>query len=364
MTKKYPAVFLVIVFPMFVFAQTDPIALQGMRNPLANPPANNSVSVPQIHQKQQGPKALPKKLPHEPFIIPTQEAQSSEELPQGVSVINSFVYMKPTDPKLVAWRNAFFDKIKELEDAGTLYVESGAPLPDGFFTMHTASNGWHINFLRMAANLHVSRQPRVVSPLLPSNPASDFLQQIQSGPAALPIAPVPSGGGLGSPVGGSGSITSGGGFVGTANDWIAQTPAGKGNISIYGEITLYKTYSSDIMLPFWIDNAAGFVFNFNALQNSQLTVNGEHRGVVRIGFPGTDLAMTFETKHQGPLNTPYTYVLFYRLIRISENQLIKQKITYEQFMEYGEKRGYWEQGWTPFGKRWKLNPNSAWQESK
>jgi hypothetical protein len=272
--------------------------------------------------------------------------------------------MKPSDPTLVAARNNFFDKLKELEDARKLYVESGKPLPDGFLTMHTARDGWRINFLRMPANLYVSRRPKAVPSALPSSPAWDFLQQIQGGPAATPVAPVPSTGGLGGPVGGGGSVISGGGFVGTVNDWIAQNPViGKANLSIYGEISLVKTYSSDIMVPYWIDGAAGFVFNFNALQNPQITANGRS-GYAPMGVPGSDLAMTFETKNQGPLNTPYTYVLFYRLVRIGD-EIIKQKITYEQFMEYGEKRKYWEQGWSPLaGQRWELNPGDAWKDAK
>jgi hypothetical protein len=118
------------------------------------------------------------------------------------------------------------------------------------------------------------------------------------------------------------------------------------------------------MLPFWLDGHAAFVFNFNSLNNARPTTNpGERLGLIEVGMPGTDLAMAFETQKKPPLDTPYTYILFYRLIRIGDS-LVEQRMTYEEFRAYAEKMGYWQKGWSLFGDKWELNTNDAWKDGK
>lgn len=270
-----------------------------------------------------------------------------------VKEVQSFIHMNPTVPELVSPRNKYFEKIKELEDARQLYVESGKLLPDGFLTIHTAPNGWRIHFLRRPAISHVSKTPQKPRILMPPGPAYDFLRQIQPGPAASPsIIPTPSTSGLGETP--RQSITD------------AFNTRFSGGVTFYGEVSPYKTYATDIMFPYWIDGAAGFVFNFNALENPKITLDGQKGGTVSIGLPGSDLAIAFETQKKGPLNIPYTYILFYKITRIKEGliyKLIKQKISYEEFMAYGEKMKYWEEQKLLFGQsRWIFNEESEWQE--
>ncbi len=103
-----------------------------------------------------------------------------------------------------------------------------------------ARNGQNHEF--MVPYIMKKALPKAVFPgAVNGQPSIPQIFQGQQGPASRPVAPIPSTGGLGSPVGGGGSVTSGGSFIGSVNDWIAQNPIlGRGDISGYIQAALLK----------------------------------------------------------------------------------------------------------------------------
>ena len=86
-----------------------------------------------------------------------------------------------------------------------------------------------------------------------SNPGFPSITQIMQGnvgPAQLPVQPLPNTGGLGEPPGGDGTITSGGGVVGSFTDWWAQNGV-LGNVqwSLYFEIPIVKWGGGQAAVP-------------------------------------------------------------------------------------------------------------------
>lgn len=81
-------------------------------------------------------------------------------------------------------------------------------------------------------------------------PSIEQIMQGQAGPAALPVQPLPSTGGLGEPPGGGGTVTAGGGALGSFTDFWSQNGV-LGNIqwSLYFEIPIVKWGGGQAAVP-------------------------------------------------------------------------------------------------------------------